>query len=756
MVLRFKSLAGKLIAATGGTIIVVMLVSNLALISTTQTRIEGLIASEAETKANAIASDITSFIGNLAGSAQSMAGVIGLAHEGGHLQRSGVVDILKANLHHNPLAVTSWFMATPNGFDGADQQHKGNLGAAEDGTFAPVWVKGAEGLELILHPAAYEKEWYALPARLRKGSMTQPYVDTLNNQKISMTSLSYPVLSAGKIIGVSGLDIALQSLADNLGKLRPFGTGKVALLAQNGKWLVGSPTNFAREYAEGGKEIVKMALETGNGGIIRGQTSGEIGDFDRVVYPFTLPGVNTRWVLLLDVPFKAVQAPVQEQTLLMIVGGVLVLVIVLFSLNFAVRLYVQKPLARIVGNVTLLGEANYNREISGLDRADETGAVSRELEKLRLQLVKGEQLEIETEAARRQAESERLAREDQKERDTVDIEFAVRSLATGLSELSGGNVFYRIMQPFTPSLEAVRNEFNKSAEILAAALSQVADSARSIDANTNEIKSAADDLAKRTEQQAAAVEETAAALEQITTTVKDTANGAGEAGRIVDRTRESAEQSGKIVQDAVAAMLEIEKSSISIKNIIGLINDIAFQTNLLALNAGVEAARAGEAGKGFAVVAQEVRELAQRSANAATEIKLLITTSTTHVGRGVELVTATGEALGNIFADVQEINHHVRGIVIAAQEQSSGLQQINIAVNQVDRDTQQNATMVEETTAASHNLASEVRALNELLSQFKLSGPNDFSTVSRQTGKASKTQLASPVHMLKRQLSSAT
>jgi methyl-accepting chemotaxis protein len=216
------------------------------------------------------------------------------------------------------------------------------------------------------------------------------------------------------------------------------------------------------------------------------------------------------------------------------------------------------------------------------------------------------------------------------------------------------------------------------------------------------------------------VEETAAALEEITTTVKDSARRAEEVGRLVDRARGNAEQSGVIVEDAVRAMEGIEKSSSEISNIIGVIDEIAFQTNLLALNAGVEAARAGEAGKGFAVVAQEVRELAQRSANAAKEIKTLINASTSQVQSGVDLVGNAGKALETIVREVQEINRHIDAIVTSSREQSTGLQEINTAINTIDQGTQQNAAMVEEQTAASHGLASEAAALNDLLAQFQL------------------------------------
>jgi len=367
-------------------------------------------------------------------------------------------------------------------------------------------------------------------------------------------------------------------------------------------------------------------------------------------------------------------------------------------------------------------------------------------------------LEQETDANRSMSEKERIAREQQKAKEAADVKFAVDNLAAGLSKLSDGDVSYRIEQPFAETLDGVRNDFNMSAEKLQSALTRVAQNAGGIGAGANEIKSAADDLAKRTEQQAAAVEETAAALEEITTTVRDSTRRAQEAGQIVSRAKAGAEQSGDVVRRAVVAMEQIAKSANEISNIIGVIDEIAFQTNLLALNAGVEAARAGEAGKGFAVVAQEVRELAQRSASAAKEIKALITTSNDQVQQGVQLVGDTGKALATIVSEVQEINRHVVSIVESAQEQSSGLQQINTAVNQMDQDTQKNAAMVEETNAASHSLAKEVASLNQLLSQFRL-GDSSYQQQSQPApvrgAAGSDRSVTSPARALGRKLASA-
>ncbi len=320
----------------------------------------------------------------------------------------------------------------------------------------------------------------------------------------------------------------------------------------------------------------------------------------------------------------------------------------------------------------------------------------------------------------------------------------VEQLALGLTRLADGDLSQQIEQPFIPSLERLRTDFNSASQKLKLALAAVAENAQAITAGSNEIRISADDLAKRTEQQAASVEETAAALEQITTTVKDSSQRAEEAGRLVARTKDHANHSGNVVREAISAMDQIDASSKAISNIIGVIDEIAFQTNLLALNAGVEAARAGEAGKGFAVVAQEVRELAQRSATAAKEIKTLITASGSYVSNGVALVTKAGTALQEIASHVENINGDITAIVEASREQSTALSEINRAINSVDQGTQQNAAMVEEQTAASHELANEAAALFELLDQFRFEAVKHSQTAKPVEIKRQATTKSAP------------
>lgn len=306
--------------------------------------------------------------------------------------------------------------------------------------------------------------------------------------------------------------------------------------------------------------------------------------------------------------------------------------------------------------------------------------------------------------------------------DVTERMTAIGQINQGLAHLAQGDLRSRLEEPFVPSMEELRSNFNSAIGKLEDTIRHIGDSAIAIAEASGEISGSTETFSKRTEQQAASLEETAAALEEITTAVADSTRRASEANELVATTKSGAEASGVIVGQAVAAMGEIEKSSREISNILGVIDDIAFQTNLLALNAGVEAARAGEAGKGFAVVAQEVRELAQRAATAAKEIKALILISDNLVRNGVDLVGKTGDALETIVIHVADIDANVRAIADAAREQSVGLKEINVAVNGLDQATQQNAAMAEETTAACSALATQAGVLREQLARFTRPG----------------------------------
>ncbi len=328
--------------------------------------------------------------------------------------------------------------------------------------------------------------------------------------------------------------------------------------------------------------------------------------------------------------------------------------------------------------------------------------------------------------------------------DVTERVLAVRRLGHALSKLADGELSNSIRDPFMPALDQVRQDFNRSTDTLCAAMQTVRSNADLILAGADQIRSASNELAQRSEQQAAAIEETSAALSELTGNVRQSTKQAEEAGQLVEGTKKEAETSGHIVSKAIEAMGRIETSSNKIGKIIGVIDEIAFQTNLLALNAGVEAARAGEAGRGFAVVAQEVRGLAQRSAEAAKEIKELISTSRDQVREGVDLVDHAGQALQRIIEKVAEANHRVVSIVNTARSQATGLHEINTAVGTLDKGIQQNAAMVEETTAACNELSAEARTLNQLLAKFRVEAVTTTTSLGHRPG--------SNVHMLQKRV----
>lgn len=387
-------------------------------------------------------------------------------------------------------------------------------------------------------------------------------------------------------------------------------------------------------------------------------------------------------------------------------------------LSLTIARGLNRRMSGLLGVIEELRKDNASVQVPYLEDTNETGRLAGALDMVRRGI-------IDRETTRQQAEAEKRAQElRQRQHDeellTNERSTIVNSIGEGLAALARGDLTYRIQSNLPEAYSRLREDFNTALATLQQSVRSVVTSVAVVRSGADEVGQAADSLSRRTEQQAAALEETAAALDEITATVRKSADSAARANQIVTTARSDAESSGAIVQDAVSAMGEIEKSSTQISQIISVIDEIAFQTNLLALNAGVEAARAGEAGRGFAVVASEVRALAQRSSDAAKEIKQLISASADHVGSGVRLVDRTGAALQELIGRVSEINELVGEIAASAREQATALQEVNTAVNQMDQVTLQNAAMVEESTAASHSLAQEASELTRLLSTFSV------------------------------------
>jgi methyl-accepting chemotaxis protein len=530
----------------------------------------------------------------------------------------------------------------------------------------------------------------------------------LPNVILDMHTLSNALSSAAEP-AQKGRDIAVA--ADRLERSRDQALGSMAAAVTNNK--DGSLEANFKGPSEGLKTSIDALLASARRAMVSGEAVN--ADFEAVE-----ASANAAWRAsqqglegLLKTRIGGLEGQLYFQLAIAVLSALLAALV-----SLVVARGLSGRLASLLGVMDNLRESKADVAVPYLSDKHETGKIAATLELFRNRIIEreAEQRKIEAdkvaaERARREAEDAALERE----RATV-----VGSIGEGLGALAAGDLTYRLDRQMPAAYEQLQADFNTAVAQLQDMMKTVAANVTGIRSGASEIGQAADNLSRRTEQQAAAIEETAAALDEITATVRKSAESAARANTVVSSARSDAEVSGAVVRDAVSAMGEIERSANQISQIIGVIDEIAFQTNLLALNAGVEAARAGEAGRGFAVVASEVRALAQRSSDAAKEIKTLISASASHVGSGVQLVGKTGVALQEIIGRVAEINDLVSEISASAKEQATALQEVNTAVNQMDQVTQQNAAMVEESTAASHALTQEATELTRLLSGFRV------------------------------------
>ena len=377
-----------------------------------------------------------------------------------------------------------------------------------------------------------------------------------------------------------------------------------------------------------------------------------------------------------------------------------------------------KPLDRLVAVMRIIAQGELEAEIPGAERKDQVGRMSNALQIFRRAAIDKLGMQSQAEAAGRVIEQERSAREAHRANAATQLGIVVGSLETGLHRLSEGDLVVRIEEPFAPEYESLRLNFNQAVKKLAATVTAVVQTSQAIAAGVQKITSASQDLARRTEGQAATLEESTTALRDLASAVNNTADHSIRTKDIISSAKEDTLGSAEVVTKTVAAISGIMASSQKIGTIIGVIDEIAFQTNLLALNAGVEAARAGDAGRGFAVVASEVRALAHRSADAAKEIKNLISISTREVVDGVKLVGETGRAFERINSQISIIDGGILEIAGRAVEQSITLKKVNMSVGELDQSTQQNAAMAEQATAACQSLIQQTSNLERMVSQF--------------------------------------
>jgi methyl-accepting chemotaxis protein len=506
----------------------------------------------------------------------------------------------------------------------------------------------------------------------------------------------------------------IQAILDDsygLGK-----TGEILLLNKDG-YLISESKFTPQEDTLNTQITAPFLAETGNQEVTTGVMSS-YRDMDANVAVVETSFGGAKWKLAALISRDEALAGVTElRNNILIAGVVLFLIVVALSTWFART--VTRPIDRLNSFMSRLASGDTEFDITKDIGTDEIGKMAGAVAVFRNAAL--EKAEIEGQAAQSRAttEAEREQREAEKRIEDEKIQHAVQTMTEALDRFSDGDLSVEVNTPFEGAIDALRVNFNNSIRKINMTLTFIAQGAVSIDGKSVDLRDAADTLAQRTEQQAAALEETSAALEEITRTVESSSQRANEAADAAAAAQNDAADSTGIVTNAMAAMERIESASKEIAQIISLIDEIAFQTNLLALNAGVEAARAGEAGAGFAVVAEEVRGLAQRSTVAAQEIKHLISKSSDEVSQGVQLVTATQTSLGQITGHVSNINEQISTIAKAASEQLLAIKEVNVAVTDMDRMTQQNAAMVEESNAATTQMSEEISELSKSLGEFK-------------------------------------
>lgn len=588
-------------------------------------------------------------------------------------------------------------------------------------------------------------------------------MSALNDSTIEISSRWLPKVSLSKDLNVGLSDVrrgylnhiialdaaALRSAEDDIAASRSRFLNTVAkyevlIIDDNGRKRIETIRSLFENFGDLGNSMIQLSRDQKNEAATELQQLKMrplANDIEKLLGEIVI--LNTEGAAASQ---TASNATYNSTMMLIYLIVALCLSVILISIWFALS-GIARPIQTITSSMKRLADGDSRSAIPYEGRADEIGDMAAAVEVFRANAVANIRLEQEAAAGRSLSEEERQRKAEIDRVRAEEMAQATAGLGDGLKHLAGGDLSFQLVDPFAPDFENLRGDFNAAVAQLSDTLRAVADATGAIDSGSREVSASADDLSKRTEQQAAALEETAAALDQITVNVANSSKRAEEARKVAVQANESAAQSGRVVANAVDAMQKIEASSNQISNIIGVIDEIAFQTNLLALNAGVEAARAGEAGKGFAVVAQEVRELAQRSAQAAKEIKDLIRNSSVEVQGGVKLVSETGEALKTIEGYIVTVNQHMDSIATSAREQSVGLAEVNTAVNQMDQVTQQNAAMVEETSAAGATLANESGRLRELISQFQL-GQALRQTAAVMSANAAHRPLQSPVRKL--------
>ena len=698
-------IAGKLMTVAGLAIAVLLLLGFSAVVLETRSSVGELsdrsAIAQAEAEGNLLRSDIARF----EATARTLASTMGSLHASGARDRAAATNVVKTDLLKSREALGAWTMIAPGRWDGEDTGKAGLPGSSKDGNFRPYWVKNNGALKQNPSDEAdgYDKPFFRRAFDSGDGAILDPYTFDAGGRTVLMTSITQPVRSGGQVIGVTGLDMELGTISERLSKLKPFGTGRVMLLSAGATWVANpDPARLGKPYADAGLEEVKAALASGEPRVL-----AEI-DIDgvetrRVIQPIALSGLNATWALVLDVPESTIAAPARTIAWQLVIGGLVIVVAVLASLFYAAGGIIGRPMAKLSGAVDRLAKGE-DCAIPELDREDEIGTMARAADVFR-------------QAAADRAEADRRSAEEQR--------IVTTAVGEGLDAMRQGDLTRDITEEFPAGYVSLKDNFNAALAELRRMIGAVANSADGIQSGSQEIAQASEDLARRTEANAASLEETSAALVQIDQRLKASASASTQTVRRADEALSTVSGGRVVAGEAVAAMDRVSLSARGIDQVIEGVDKIAFQTRVLAMNAAVEAGRAGDAGRGFAVVADLVSALAMRAEEEAKRARDQLTVTQTDIVTAVDAVQRVDGAFETISEGVGEVHALLGRMAEDNQAQSTAITQISVAVSTMDHSTQQNAAMVEETSAAARNLTTEAGSLNDQAARFDTGGQTE-------------------------------
>jgi len=621
----------------------------------------GVLANQASTMQNKVAlqyaeqlakrhaSDVSASVEQAMGSARILAQSLGSIKAAGLADRAVADAQIKGILAGNPGFLGVWTGWEPNAFDGKDSDYANKTGHDASGRYVPYWNRGA-GSIAVEALADYEKpgagDYYLLAKQSGEETLLEPYKYTVAGKEVLMTSVVVPIKVDGKFVGVAGIDIALSSLQDAVGKITVYDTGYTSLLSNTGLYVGDQDAkNVGQDLGKSeGADQVRTAIKAGSELTTHVFDTRLNTDVTRIYVPIRIGATKTPWSFAATVPEDKIMAEVNNLRNTAVVLGALSIIIVSFGLSFALERLVLRPVG---GN------------------PEDAAAIA-----------------------------SRVAQGD---------------LSQAIALRSG-------------DASSMMAQLQRMQESLVSLVSNVRQGSEGLATASAEIAQGNNDLSARTEQQASALEQTAASMEELGATVKQNADNARQANQLAQSASTVAVRGGEVVAQVVDTMKGINDSSRKIADIISVIDGIAFQTNILALNAAVEAARAGEQGRGFAVVASEVRSLAGRSAEAAKEIKNLISVSVERVEQGTALVDQAGITMTEVVGSIKRVTDLMGEISSASDEQAQGVAQVGEAVMQMDQVTQQNAALVEEMAAAASSLKSQAEELVQTVAVFNLGG----------------------------------